>query len=53
MATTKNCLWVAKLGSQSYGTPTIADGRVFVGTNNEAPRNTADHRRPRHRDGLR
>lgn len=38
MATTKNILWAAKLGSQSYGTPTIAGGRVFVGTNNESPR---------------
>ncbi|MBX7207042.1 MAG: PQQ-binding-like beta-propeller repeat protein [Verrucomicrobiaceae bacterium] len=38
MATTENCLWVAKLGSQSYGTVTVANGRVFVGTNNESPR---------------
>lgn len=35
----KNQRWVAKLGSQSYGTPTIAGGKVFVGTNNEEPRN--------------
>ena len=39
ISTTKNCAWVARLGSQSYGTPTIANGQVFVGTNNEAPRN--------------
>ncbi len=39
MATTKNCLWVAKLGSQAYGTPNIANGKIFVGTNNESPRN--------------
>lgn len=38
MSTTKNCLWVAKLGSQSYGTPTVANGTVYVGTNNESPR---------------
>ncbi|MBL9130576.1 MAG: pyrrolo-quinoline quinone, partial [Verrucomicrobiaceae bacterium] len=38
MSTTKNCLWVAKLGSQTYGTPVIANGQVFVGTNNESPR---------------
>jgi outer membrane protein assembly factor BamB len=38
MATTENCAWVAKLGSSSYGTVTIANGRVFVGTNNESPR---------------
>ena len=38
MSTTKNCLWVAKLGSQTYGTPMIANGKVYVGTNNETPR---------------
>ena len=38
MSTTENCLWAAKLGSQTYGTPTVANGRVFVGTNNESPR---------------
>ncbi len=37
-ATTKNVKWVAKLGSQTYGNPTIAGGKVFVGTNNETPR---------------
>jgi outer membrane protein assembly factor BamB len=37
-ATTKNVKWIAKLGSQSYGNPTIAGGRVFVGTNNDVPR---------------
>lgn len=36
-----NLRWVAQLGSQSYGTPTVAAGRVFVGTNNEEPRNPA------------
>ena len=36
--TTKNVRWVAKLGSQSYGNPTVADGRVYVGTNNDSPR---------------
>src|SRR2546421_6387304 len=39
MATTKNVRWVAKLGSQTYGNPTVAGGKVFIGTNNEAPRN--------------
>lgn len=33
-----NIRWIFKLGSQSYGNPTIADGRVFFGTNNESPR---------------
>lgn len=35
---TKHVKWVAKLGSQAYGTPVVAGGRVFVGTNNETPR---------------
>src|SRR6266851_2712279 len=38
MATTKGVRWVAKLGSQAYGNPTVAGGKVFVGTNNETPR---------------
>src|SRR4051812_42961185 len=36
--TKKNVKWVANLGSQSYGNPVVAGGMVFVGTNNEAPR---------------
>jgi outer membrane protein assembly factor BamB len=39
MKTTKNVKWVAKLGSQSYGNATVANGRVYVGTNNDTPRN--------------
>ena len=39
MATTKSVKWVAKLGSQAYGNPVVAGGKVFVGTNNESPRN--------------
>jgi outer membrane protein assembly factor BamB len=34
----KNVKWVADLGSQSYGNPVVADGKVFVGTNNELVR---------------
>ena len=34
-----NIKWVAELGSQSYGNPVIAGGKVFVGTNNELMRN--------------
>jgi outer membrane protein assembly factor BamB len=30
----QNIKWVSNLGSQSYGNPVIASGRVFVGTNN-------------------
>ncbi|NRA94682.1 MAG: PQQ-binding-like beta-propeller repeat protein [Planctomycetes bacterium] len=36
--TTKNVRWIAKLGSQSYGNPSVANGRVYVGTNNDSPR---------------
>jgi outer membrane protein assembly factor BamB len=36
MATTRNVKWVARLGSQTYGNPTISAGRVFVGTNDFA-----------------
>ncbi len=42
MATTRNVRWVAKLGSQSYGNVVVSGGRVFVGTNNDTPRD------PRH-----
>jgi outer membrane protein assembly factor BamB len=38
LATTKHCKWVVKLGSQSYGTPSAAGGKILVGTNNENPR---------------
>lgn len=38
LAGTQNVKWVAKLGSQAYGNPTVANGRIFVGTNNESPR---------------
>ncbi len=30
--------WAVDLGSQTYGNPVVAEGMVFVGTNNEAPR---------------
>src|SRR5688572_589602 len=36
--TGKNIKWVAALGSQSYGNPTIGGGVVLVGTNNEGLR---------------
>lgn len=31
-----NVKWVARLGSQSYGSPVVANGKVFIGTNNGA-----------------
>ncbi len=33
----KNVRWVTKLGTQTYGNPTAAGGRVYVGTNNAGP----------------
>ncbi|MCS7304564.1 MAG: PQQ-binding-like beta-propeller repeat protein [Thermoguttaceae bacterium] len=32
----KNIRWVARLGSQTYGAPVVAGGKVFCGTNNGA-----------------
>lgn len=32
----KNIKWVAALGSQSYGNPVVANGQVYVGSNNGA-----------------
>lgn len=40
-ASATGCRWVVTLGSESYGTPTIGNGLVLVGTNNEKPRNPA------------
>ena len=34
----KNVKWMAKLGSQSYGNPVVANGVVLIGTNNESLR---------------
>ena len=33
-----NIRWVADLGSETYGGPVVAGGKVFVGTNNAKPR---------------
>ena len=38
LSTTKNVKWVAKLGNQAYGNAVVAGGKIFVGTNNENPR---------------
>jgi outer membrane protein assembly factor BamB len=35
-------LWKARLGSRTYSGPVVAGGRVYVGTNNQAPRNPRD-----------
>ena len=33
-----NVKWIAKLGSQSYGNATVSGGRIYLGTNNDSPR---------------
>ncbi len=54
-----NIKWVARVGSQTYGNPVVAGGRVFVGTNNggRVPAALPGHRRPgmfdRVRSGIR
>ncbi len=37
-ASGRNLRWKAALGSDSYATPIVAGGRVYIGTNNERPR---------------
>jgi outer membrane protein assembly factor BamB len=41
--TGRNIKWVAKLGNETHSTPVIANGRVYIGTNNDSPRD------PKHR----
>jgi outer membrane protein assembly factor BamB len=36
--TSKNIKWVAKLGNETHSTPVVANGRVYIGTNNREPR---------------
>jgi len=36
--TGKNIKWIAKLGTETHSTPIIANGRVYIGTNNGEPR---------------
>lgn len=38
LSTARQVKWVARLGQTTYGTPVVAAGRVFVGTNNGSPR---------------
>ncbi len=37
-STGSNVLWTQPVGSQAYGGPVVANGRVYVGTNNEGRR---------------
>ena len=32
LAAAKNVKWAVRLGNYAYGNPTVADGRIFVGT---------------------
>jgi len=43
VSTGLNVKWTVALGTESHATPVIAGGRVYIGTNNNAPRD------PRHR----
>jgi len=40
--TGRNLKWIARLGTETHSTPVIAQGKVFIGTNNGHPRD------PRH-----
>jgi len=42
-ATGQNIKWTVPLGSQTYATPTVAAGKVLIGTNNDNPRDE-DHK---------
>jgi outer membrane protein assembly factor BamB len=48
--TAENVRWVARLGSATYGNPTVADGRVYVGTDDISL--AGDKRFKRTRGGL-
>jgi outer membrane protein assembly factor BamB len=39
LKTKQNIKWKADLGSTSYGNPVVAEGKIFVGTNNDNPKN--------------
>jgi outer membrane protein assembly factor BamB len=40
LTTGTNIKWKAQLGSTSNGNPVVAGGKIFLGTNNEHPRNS-------------
>ena len=35
-STARNIKWVARVGSQTYGNPVVANGQIYIGTNNAA-----------------
>jgi outer membrane protein assembly factor BamB len=38
----KNIKWAVELGTYTYSSPVVADGKVFIGTNNYNPRDPKD-----------
>ncbi len=42
----KRVKWQEHLGSRAYGGPIVANGKIYVGTNNENPRNKRDRGQP-------
>ena len=38
LTSAKGVKWAVPLGSQTYGNPTVAGGRIYVGTNNDPPK---------------
>src|SRR3954470_15067008 len=38
LETGANIKWIAQIGTETHGTPIVAGGRVFIGTNNGEPR---------------
>ena len=48
-----NVKWWADVGSQAYAGPSVAGGKVFVGTNNDGLRNPDAPRRPGRGHGVR
>lgn len=38
LSSARNIKWAARLGNQTYGNTTVALGKVFIGTNNDPPR---------------
>jgi outer membrane protein assembly factor BamB len=46
LATTRNVKWAARLGMSAYGNPTVAGGRVFIGTDDRLLALTSSTLRP-------
>jgi len=38
-----NVRWIAELGTEAHATPIAAGGRIFIGTNNQRPRDARHH----------